>query len=122
VGSQGRAICSNFITRLRPRNGYDPHFLAHVFAGIYDRGQTVPFIKQSTGIQNLDADAFLSQRWAVPPLGDQIAISQRIDDSHERATLAKRMLTDQVNLLIEHRQALIAAAVTGELDIQRIAA
>jgi hypothetical protein len=31
------------------------------------------------------------------------------------------MLTRQINLLAEHRQALITAAVTGELDVAEVA-
>jgi type I restriction enzyme S subunit len=74
TGSQGPAICSNFIARLRPRSDCDPIYLGHVLASIYDRGLSVPFIKQSTGIQNLDLDAFLAQRWAVPTFSEQVLI------------------------------------------------
>lgn len=61
AGSQTPAICSNFIARLRPNQGFDTRSLTHLFASLYDLGLTQPFIKQTTGIQNLDVDAFLSR-------------------------------------------------------------
>ena len=59
------AVTSNFVARLRPREGCDAPFVAEVFGAAYDKGMNVPFIKQTTGIQNLDVGAFLSSEIAV---------------------------------------------------------
>jgi type I restriction enzyme S subunit len=117
AGSETPAICSNFIARFRPDRECDPQFLTHLFASLYDLGLTHPFIKQTTGIQNLDTSAFLSQGWAIPSLSEQVKIRRRIDASHARASALRTRLSDQISLLRERRQALITAAVTGELDI-----
>lgn len=44
-------------------------------------------------------------------IASDLAIERRDDD------LLTRRLSDQIALLVEHRQALITAAVTGELEI-----
>lgn len=53
------------------------------------------------------------------PTDDQAAISQELLE--ERAWFAKgvTLVNRQIELLKEHRQALITAAVTGQLDISQ---
>jgi type I restriction enzyme S subunit len=122
TGSNTPAVWSNFIARLRPVPAVDAQFVAHVFAAVYEQSMTVPFIKQTTGIQNLDIDAFLAQPWAIPPLDEQTEIRRRIDLVHQRASVLMAKILFQVHLLAEHRRALITAAVTGELDMPGVAA
>jgi len=115
-------ICSNFIARLRPSPECDPSFVAHVFAALYDHRLTGAFIKQTTGIQNLDVGVFLSQPWAIPDLPEQRRISAALGEEHRHATELRELLQRQIDLLTEHRQAHITAAVTGVLDIPGAAA
>jgi type I restriction enzyme S subunit len=122
AGSESPAICSNFIARLRPDTECDPQFLTHLFASLYDLGLTHPFIKQTTGIQNLDTGTYLSQGWAIPSLSEQVDIRRRIDASHIRTSVMRTRLSAQIGLLRERRQALITAVVTGKLDIPGVTA
>jgi type I restriction enzyme, S subunit len=89
------AVCSNFIAKLRPAAEHHPRFLSYLFAGLYAARANVPFIKQTTGIQNLDVGAFLGQRWKVPPLAEQRAIASHLDNELEQldrvATLKRRL-------------------------------
>lgn len=48
----------------------------------------------------------------------QRAIADALDREHEDVERCLRLLTSQIGLLVEHRQALITAAVTGELDVE----
>jgi type I restriction enzyme S subunit len=52
----------------------------------------------------------------VPPTDEQQAISCSINAVAETALAASRILTSQLDLLAEYRQAVITAAVTGQLD------
>ena len=56
------------------------------------------------------------------PISEQIMISQKLDTSTSRLLEAKELLNRQCNILKERRQALITAAVTGELRIPGVAA
>ncbi len=67
----GHAVCSNFVARLRPSRGFDSAYLYFLHQALYRAGLTRPSIKQTTGIQNLDGDSYLSQHVAVPALEEQ---------------------------------------------------
>ena len=58
-------------------------------------------------------------RIPVPTIDAQRAVVQRLDAESSRVRALVSSLGRQVSLLAEHRQALITAAVTGELDVAR---
>lgn len=58
----------------------------------------------------------------VPPLEEQKQIVHYLDDQTERINSIVAKLITQIDLLRERRQALITAAVTGELEIPGVAA
>lgn len=58
----------------------------------------------------------------VPSLGVQDSTVATIRRTSKTANAARSFLQRQIDLLVEHRQALIAAAVTGELDGPGVAA
>jgi len=58
----------------------------------------------------------------VPPQTTQKEIGKVLDHAHERMTSTSVAVARQIDLLVEHRQALITAAVTGELSVPGAAA
>ena len=58
----------------------------------------------------------------VPPLDEQRRIVDYLDNRLRLLDEAASRLADELELLQEHRQALITAAVTGELEIPGAAA
>jgi len=48
-----KAVCSNFVSVLRPKSNQSSRFWTYVLANLYANRGTYPYIKQSTGIQNL---------------------------------------------------------------------
>ena len=58
---------------------------------------------------------------AVPPLQEQMAISNRIRDLHEQLASVHSSAMSQIDLLQERRSALISAAVTGQIDVRGLA-
>ena len=67
-----RAVYANFCDRLRCRKLMQPQFLQYIFATFYAYGYVRNYIKQTTGIQNLDLTAMLSlEKIAVPSLTEQ---------------------------------------------------
>jgi type I restriction enzyme, S subunit len=58
----------------------------------------------------------------LPPLGRQAEVVEKLRAERAIVDELKERLTRQIDLLTEHRQALITTAVTGELDLAVVAA
>jgi len=119
--TQEAAVCSNFMARLRPRPDVDSRFLVHLFGALYDEGRVRGFIKQTTGIQNLEAGAFLGTGCHVPRAVEQLATARRLEEELQRCESLSQTVLLQVTRLQEHRQALITAAVTGRVGASSVA-
>ncbi|MEH2410506.1 type I restriction-modification system subunit M N-terminal domain-containing protein [Nostoc sp.] len=111
------ALCSNFLELIRPNpKVISSRFGAYLLYSLWSNRVVFAFIKQTTGIQNLDAEEYFSQEVSIPPLSTQIAIANYLD--RETATIetlisARERLLD---LLAEKRRALITHAVTHGLN------
>jgi type I restriction enzyme S subunit len=57
-----------------------------------------------------------------PPVSEQVQIAERLLRERELHVAAREKVTRQIELLREHRQALITAAVTGEIQVPGAAA
>ena len=114
---KARSICSNFVAALRATEGVNSRFACLLLAAFYRSGRNVPFIKQATGIQNLDGGAYLAQKVRVPDERQQIDIARRFDQEIEQMAALQSSIDRQLALLAERRQALITAAVTGQIDV-----
>jgi type I restriction enzyme S subunit len=114
-----QAICSNFIARMRPLENYDARFLNYLFDAAYSGRLNVNSLKQNTGIQNLDSDSYLSECGAFPPLPEQRAIAAYLDRETARLDALVAKIQDAIERLREYRGALIAAAVTGKVDVRQ---
>jgi type I restriction enzyme S subunit len=110
------AVNSNFIALLRPRAGHDAKFLTYLMRGLYHGGGSIPHIKQTTGIQNLDCDSYLSRACDIPSLPEQQRIAGYLDDVTGRVDRLVASRRRQMELLREQRAALIEQAVTRGLD------
>ncbi|MEJ1363750.1 MAG: restriction endonuclease subunit S [Candidatus Sedimenticola sp. (ex Thyasira tokunagai)] len=110
------ATCSNFVARIKPAIGVDSRYFVYLHAALYAARFNFPAIKQTTGIQNLDAEAYFNIKVAFPTEEEQDFIAGYLD--RETAYIdtliaeKERMLT----LLEEKRAALISQAVTRGLD------
>lgn len=56
------------------------------------------------------------------PIAEQVQIVAAIEEQVTAADAICRKLVHQIDLLVEHRQALVTAAVTGELEVSGVAA
>lgn len=115
--SPARSVCSNFMAALRVADGVDSRFACLVLAALYRSGRNVPHIKQSTGIQNLDSGAYLAQEVRVPSSREQVDIAHHFDRQLEETLTLQSLIDGQLGLLAERRQALITAAITGQIDV-----
>lgn len=110
------AVTSNFVARMPLARGYDSGFLCYAFNHLYSGRVNYPSIKQTTGIQNLDAYQYLTEYFCFPPTDEQENIAAFLD--HETAKI-DRLIAKQgrlIELLKEKRQAVISHAVTKGLN------
>lgn len=113
---------TNFAGGIRPADGVDAEFLLLVFRAAYEIGLPWLSIKQTTGLQNLDLGNYLSHAVPLPSPKDQRQIAARMMDNLRTTRQLQASIQTQIELLLERRQALITAAVTGELEIPGVAA
>ncbi len=116
------AVCSNFVARMPVANGYHPKFVNYLHCALYSRRVNVPSIKQTTGIQNLDGKAYLSERVAFPGRDEQRLIAGFLDEEAARFDKVISRLEREITLLREYRTRLVADVVTGKLDVRAAAA
>ena len=62
-----RSDLFDFVARVKMEEGYLPRFVCYLHAALYSGRLNVPAIKQSTGIQNLDQEAYLADSRSPPP-------------------------------------------------------
>lgn len=110
------AVCSNFVARLAVHEDHDSRFLAYFHSHLYQGRVNFRSIKQTTGIQNLDSDAYLSELIGLPPAKEQRAIAAFLDCETARIDALIEKKRRFIELLQEKRAALISRAVTHGLD------
>jgi len=110
------AVCSNFIARIPAAPGYFPSFLCYLHTFLYSIRINTKSIKQNTGIQNLDTEAYFSEFVGLPPLPEQQAIAAYLDGETARLDALADRYRRLLVLLDEKRRTLITQAVTRGLD------
>lgn len=110
------AVTSNFIARMVASDGMNSRFLTYLHSHLYSGRVNFRSIKQTTGIQNLDSQAYLDESITYPPLDEQQAIARFLDFKTAQidALIAKKK--SLLDKLSEKRTALINHAVTKGLD------
>jgi len=110
------AVCSNFLARLKVADDFDSSFLNYVHASFYALKINYKHIKQTTGIQNIDGNSYLSELFAHPDLTEQKRVVEFLDRTTtdiDRAISQKQRL---IELLQEQKAILINQSVTKGLN------
>jgi type I restriction enzyme S subunit len=116
------AVCSNFISRLRPNpDVVETRFLLLALSSMQATRRNVPFIKQTTGIQNLSERAYLTLQIALPTIDEQRSISTQVRDRTEALRAQVDLAEREIALIREYRTRLIVDVVTGQIDVRTAA-
>lgn len=75
-------------------------------------------IKQGAGQPNLNTEIVRGLKVALPPIGEQQELITSVELHLARFSILMEKATRSVHLLMEHRSALITAAVTGQIDVR----
>ncbi len=109
------------IHRVRVRGTGDPRFLMYCLMAAANQRVFQVEGNQAT-IPHLTAEKLRAHRFPWPPIEEQRRIVQILDEQKSRRDRLVATLEHQIALLQERRQALITAAVTGELEIPAVSA
>lgn len=92
------------------------------FLAVLLRSSRLNELADRTAQPLLTGEKVKALRLPLPPIADQHRINEELGRFRERNATVMRKLGSQIELLQEHRQALISAAVRGELEIPEAAA
>ena len=110
------AVSSNFIARMQVAPGFDPRYLCYVHAALFYLGVNRRSIHQTTGIQNLDSAAYLSEQVRIPPLAEQRETAAALDRKSAGVDQVVQNKERLLELLREKRQAWIDRAMVSGMD------
>lgn len=111
------ALYSNFMDRLRCKEGINPQWLLYNWATLYANNYTRPYIKQTTGIQNLDISGLLSSQFiALPSENEQEKVLSVVLNESKKVDALIVNVQSQIEKLKAYKQSLITEVVTKGLD------
>ena len=110
--ASGRFWASEHAVVVAPNPGVDARWLGELL-----RTLDLNRLSQSAAQPGLSVEVLEGIQVAVPPSGEQKAIRDGVDAFMSRIDALVAPTLSQINLLLERRQALITAAVTGQLQI-----
>lgn len=114
-----KALFANFMDRLRVRNNISALFFLYVWTTYYDNKYILPYVKQTTGIQNLDITSILSGVFfPLPPKSTQQHIASYLDKKCSKIEETIQNQQQVIEKLKTYKQSLITEAVTGKIKIQ----
>jgi type I restriction enzyme S subunit len=98
----------------------DPHFLRDFFWGL--ESHLLSLVDSAAhGTRKLETEALGRFQVCIPPMAEQLAIVEYIADRTARLDKLRAATERTISLLKNRRAALIAAAVTGQIDVGNIA-
>ncbi|MBY0411495.1 MAG: hypothetical protein K2Q97_15555, partial [Burkholderiaceae bacterium] len=99
------AVCSNFVARVQTSRAMDSSFWRYVHAAAYAVRLNTKSIKQTSGIQNLDASSYFDERAVFPPHLEQTTIAAFLDRETAKIDDLKKAFEGLITTLKEKRQA-----------------
>lgn len=109
---------ANFMEKLSTRGNVDSYFICYLLSCFYSQGMIWPYVKATTGIQNLDIASLLSKEYIfVPPKSEQQAIVAYLDKQMQRFDSAITNCQRQITLLQERKLIIINEVVTGKVKV-----
>jgi type I restriction enzyme, S subunit len=113
-------VVASSLIIIRPMGGrLDPNFLDYLCQSRLVKNQVEGFVK-GAGLPRLSIQNLLKVVGVFPPLSEQRRISGFVAECLERSDRLENEVLHAVSTLKERRSALIAAAVTGQIDVRDV--
>lgn len=112
-------IHQNHVFAVRVRQGTNPHWISLITQADYARHYFILRSKQTTNLASISATNIGEFPVILPPFEEQRAIAAYLDRETAQIDTAIAEIKTGIAHLEEYRTALIAAAVTGKIDVRR---
>ena len=109
-------LYANFIDKLPIKAANYPKYVAYYMKTLYQNNIVIPYIKQTTGIQNLDLESLLFEIIIVPKYIEQQKIADFLDKKCAEIDKLIELQESMIEKLKEYKQSVITQAVTKGLD------
>jgi len=116
--ADGPMLCGTGCMTLRLGDGI-PHFIFEFLSSAAVR-QFLDERSVGATMQNLNPSIIGSIQTVVPPKDEQEAIVRQIEDTNSRFASLEGKAQDEIRLVREYRERLIADVVTGKLDVRHV--
>lgn len=114
-----RLMLSDKIFRLHLRHDVHPRFFVTVFGARYVRHQIEQAISGAEGLaNNLPQSSLKGFTIVIPPPTEQLTLVTAVESEMTKLNVLGSEAERAIALLRERRSALIAAAVTGQIDVR----
>ena len=117
-GSINPCLHQNHVFAVRAGERSSPEWLSMATQSAYLKHFFILRSKQSTNLASISSSNLKEAPILVPPREDQDLILDHLDRETTRIDALIAKIEEHLALLGEHRQALIAAAVTGQIDVR----
>ena len=114
-------IHQNHVFAVRP-HAIQPAWLNRITSSQYAQFYFMGRSKQSTNLASISSTNIMELPVLMPPEGEQQAIHSFLDAETTRVDTLRAESEHAITLLKERRSALIAAAVTGQIDVRNFMA
>lgn len=117
-GELPNCLHQNHVFAIRPEpDRLDADYLALMTQSLHGRCYFESTGSRTTNLASTNSSKILSFPIPLPSMEKQRKLTTQAQTALESASLLKQRLARQLELLAEHRQALITAAVTGQFDV-----
>ncbi|WP_339365972.1 restriction endonuclease subunit S, partial [Vallitalea maricola] len=111
------ALYANFIDRLRIYKDISSDYIQYLLVSFYYNGITKKYVKQTTGIQNLDLTTMLlKEKIPLPIIKEQYSISNYLDTKCTKIDQTIERQKQVIEKLKEYKKSIITEAVTKGLN------
>ena len=110
-------IHQNHVFAVRP-HGVTPQWLNQVAGSCYAQFYFMGRAKQSTNLASISSTNIMELPVLLPPQDEQVEILQFVEDKAAKVDALYAAGKHAIEVLKERRSALIAAAVTGQIDVR----
>lgn len=115
--SLSNVLFSNFIAKIILKPLVEPRYVLYFFKSLYDSRQILKYIKQNTGIQNLELPALLNETIPIIDTKDQQVIVKKLDLKIAKIDKLIELTKKEIELQKEYKKTLINDVVTGKIEV-----
>jgi len=106
-------VCSNFVSRIKPQERIDSKYLGYIFASLYLSDRQRPFSNQTTGIQNLDTEAYFKFEVPIRTEIEQKQIVEECEKIVESTAISISLIEQLIHTIEKYKESQIVNSLIG---------